>query len=192
VAATATIGSGASAAIVDYYISGDGSGVLNGTDWSGAFTITLVGDNSTVVGDVIDPLESASVTIPGPVTATLEIATRLGISRGNDAIYFSRSSSLGGLDLFDFDLSSSDAAAFNFQAGYGPVTGTGVFALNQFQNVSTNEGPLTFNTSSDVQFWSSGGSGVPEPSTWAMMLAGFAGLGLAGYRASRRSVAVSL
>jgi hypothetical protein len=29
--------------------------------------------------------------------------------------------------------------------------------------------------------------GVPEPSTWAMMLLGFAGLGFAGYRASRRA-----
>jgi hypothetical protein len=26
---------------------------------------------------------------------------------------------------------------------------------------------------------------VPEPSTWAMMLVGFAGLGLAGYRRAR-------
>jgi unsaturated chondroitin disaccharide hydrolase len=30
-------------------------------------------------------------------------------------------------------------------------------------------------------------SPVPEPSTWAMMLLGFAGLGLAGYRASRKA-----
>jgi PEP-CTERM motif len=30
---------------------------------------------------------------------------------------------------------------------------------------------------------------VPEPSTWTMMLVGFAGLGFAGYRASRRAVA---
>ena len=30
-------------------------------------------------------------------------------------------------------------------------------------------------------------SGVPEPSTWAMMLLGFAGLGFAGYRASRKA-----
>jgi PEP-CTERM motif len=28
---------------------------------------------------------------------------------------------------------------------------------------------------------------VPEPSTWAMMLAGFAALGYAGYRAAHRS-----
>jgi hypothetical protein len=27
---------------------------------------------------------------------------------------------------------------------------------------------------------------VPEPSTWAMMLLGFAGLGFAGYRTARR------
>lgn len=32
---------------------------------------------------------------------------------------------------------------------------------------------------------------IPELSTWAMMLAGFAGLGLAVYRASRRSAAIA-
>lgn len=31
---------------------------------------------------------------------------------------------------------------------------------------------------------------VPEPATWAMMLAGFAGLGLAGYRKTRKSAAI--
>jgi PEP-CTERM motif len=30
---------------------------------------------------------------------------------------------------------------------------------------------------------------IPEPSTWAMMLMGFAGLGLAGYRATRKGAA---
>ena len=32
-------------------------------------------------------------------------------------------------------------------------------------------------------------TGVPEPSTWALMLAGFAGLGFAGYRRNRRAMA---
>jgi choice-of-anchor C domain-containing protein len=32
---------------------------------------------------------------------------------------------------------------------------------------------------------------IPEPSTWAMMLLGFAGLGYAGYRASRKNVAAA-
>jgi PEP-CTERM motif len=30
------------------------------------------------------------------------------------------------------------------------------------------------------------GGAVPEPSTWAMTLVGFAGLGFAGYRSTRR------
>ena len=34
-------------------------------------------------------------------------------------------------------------------------------------------------------------TGVPEPSTWALMLLGFAGLGAAGYRASRKSTVVA-
>ncbi|RBP08718.1 putative secreted protein with PEP-CTERM sorting signal [Roseiarcus fermentans] len=32
---------------------------------------------------------------------------------------------------------------------------------------------------------------VPEPSTWAMMIAGFAGLGFVGYRASRKAAAAT-
>jgi hypothetical protein len=32
---------------------------------------------------------------------------------------------------------------------------------------------------------------VPEPSTWAMMLLGFAGLGFAGYRKSRPTVSIA-
>ena len=36
------------------------------------------------------------------------------------------------------------------------------------------------------------GGAVPETSTWTMMLVGFAGLGFAGYRASRKSVAVTV
>jgi hypothetical protein len=34
-------------------------------------------------------------------------------------------------------------------------------------------------------------SGVPEPSTWAMILIGFAGLGVTGYRTSRRDAVVA-
>jgi hypothetical protein len=32
---------------------------------------------------------------------------------------------------------------------------------------------------------------IPEPSTWMMLLLGFAGLGFFGYRASRKGVAVA-
>jgi PEP-CTERM motif len=45
-------------------------------------------------------------------------------------------------------------------------------------------------TSDSGAFLSSPGTAVPEPSTWAMMLVGFAGLGYAGFRASRRPATV--
>jgi PEP-CTERM motif len=32
---------------------------------------------------------------------------------------------------------------------------------------------------------------APEPSTWAMMLVGFAGLGFAGWRARRRATGIA-
>ena len=35
------------------------------------------------------------------------------------------------------------------------------------------------------------GFDVPEPSTWAMMVLGFAGLGFAGYRKARKTVAIA-
>jgi hypothetical protein len=34
-------------------------------------------------------------------------------------------------------------------------------------------------------------TGVPEPTTWAMMLVGFVGLGFAGYRRTRKSAALA-
>ena len=33
---------------------------------------------------------------------------------------------------------------------------------------------------------------IPEPSTWAMMLLGFAGLGFAGYRKTRKAVSIEV
>jgi hypothetical protein len=56
-------------------------------------------------------------------------------------------------------------------------------------NLGSSFGPdigLTFMGNGDVAM---GGTVVPETSTWAMMLIGFAGLGFAGYRASRKAAA---
>jgi hypothetical protein len=33
--------------------------------------------------------------------------------------------------------------------------------------------------------------GVPEPSTWAMLLLGFAGLGFAGYRTRQKAASIA-
>jgi hypothetical protein len=58
------------------------------------------------------------------------------------------------------------------------VTITGLGAFTQ----------VSFSSTSDA-FEFSLGSGVPEPSTWAMMGLGFAGLGFMGWRGSRKTAA---
>jgi Domain of unknown function (DUF4082)/PEP-CTERM motif len=64
-----------------------------------------------------------------------------------------------------------------------------VAARGQGKNPTTDAtggafSPGIFGPNFDVTL---GASAVPEPSTWAMMLLGFAGIGFAGYLASRKS-----
>lgn len=66
----------------------------------------------------------------------------------------------------------------NLRADNQWVTITG---LNAFEQVSFSS------TSNAFEF--SLGSGVPEPSTWAMMGVGFAGLAFMGWRGSRTTAA---
>lgn len=169
-----------------YTISGTGSGSLNGSAFSNAaFTFTLTGDPATLqtlgLTTQIDPLISATAAIGGFSPVTFNLVTRLG--ENNVAVFFSRTGI--DYDLFDFLLGSP----INLASSFGPVTGTNIFALNQFTNVATSGGNLTFSQSSSVQFSGIIGnsvSGVPEPSTWMMMLIGFGGIGYAIRR--RRSV----
>jgi len=73
---------------------------------------------------------------------------------------------------------TADAAIFD-------TIGTAVSKIDP--NISVN-GPLADDV--DILFSPGIGNGVsavPEPSTWAMMLIGFAGLGFAGYRSAKKS-----
>jgi PEP-CTERM motif len=62
-----------------------------------------------------------------------------------------------------------------------------------FDEVAFSENPAIGGYESDnhtVGFFTHIG-GVPEPSTWAMLLLGFAGLGFAGYRSTRRAASAT-
>jgi hypothetical protein len=67
----------------------------------------------------------------------------------------------------------SGGPSFAFNGGSGGAFSRGF--LGQTIPVSNNSGLVT------------GFSTIPEPSTWAMMMLGFVGLGFAGFRASRRN-----
>lgn len=158
------------APVLTYTISGIGSGSLNGSDFINAdYVITMVGDAGTFDGDDVDPLLSASVTIAGFGTADLLIETRLGIY--NDVVYFSRAG-WNSADLFDFFLLGGPV---DITQPFGPVVGSHVFALNQFTDVDSSLGDLTFRTSSDVLFQAVGAQAVPEPTSLALAAAALFG-----------------
>jgi hypothetical protein len=80
----------------------------------------------------------------------------------------------GNFTRFEFD-----GAACSFGSGLLNCAG-GVEFAQQF-----------FGGSLKIFVENAGVTAVPEPSTWAMMLLGFGGLGFAGYRGSRNAVAIA-
>jgi hypothetical protein len=82
-------------------------------------------------------------------------------------------------------------AAFEALAGH-PVNFSDVAVQSEADMSSTGQlfidaPPGSFTTLSGHDYSTGAGvSGVPEPSTWALMLIGFAGLGFAGYRRRTR------
>lgn len=157
VAMLAASGVAAEAATAVYTISGTGSGVLNGNNFNAAaFTLTLTGSTDKLGFNIynpnfpfarfaiLDPVTTATATIAGFGSVDLQIQTKLGINN-QTSVFFARSG-VNQSDLFDFNI----ASPVNLGADFGPVLGTGVFALQQFQNVATTGGLLSFSSSSDV------------------------------------------
>jgi hypothetical protein len=70
---------------------------------------------------------------------------------------------------------AADGGGFSVNSSIPPTAGNNIIA------------PLYGSTSSNGQLFTA----VPEPSTWAMLLLGFAALGFAGYRTSRKAAAVA-
>jgi hypothetical protein len=68
---------------------------------------------------------------------------------------------------------------FSYGLGFGPPGA--VFGLA----VVTSRTTLDYFPNAGIA------ASTPEPSTWAMMILGFAGLGFAGYRASRKATAIA-
>jgi PEP-CTERM motif len=57
--------------------------------------------------------------------------------------------------------------------------------------IAVNFANVTFSGEDQLFLDVTGTPAIPEPSSWAMMLVGFAGLGVAGWRAQRKTVAAA-
>jgi PEP-CTERM motif len=134
-------------------------------------TVTI----DVTTGDVT----SANLLLSEPVSAEVTGLGNSGESGGGFAKQFTSVGSGGPFPLIVLLFTTPSLVGY----GGGPLASSAMpqggfsseYGLSPDEPVGLASGTLT----------------VPEPSTWAMMLMGFAGLGFAGYRASRRTAAAA-
>lgn len=137
---------------------------------------TASGIFSAGISDVTahTPLESGVV--GGPVFADFILATSASVSAGPSAFGVREGQASASADFLDPFSFPTDGPIFNFfDANGNPLAGA---------TVNSSDGCIVNNM---FMCGSVGPTGsVPELSTWVMMLAGFAGLGFAGWRRGGR------
>jgi len=160
-----------------------------------------LGDHSPVVicegspegfatgGQAVDSIDFTAVAV-NPITTDLQITlTEPGSSAVSDFInvdplFFVDTNGQTFVDGLDVTLVSDTGSPLNVSFGQIHIPETG--SVQNLDLLITGFYGWTFsipavNVMSDLD--------VPEPSTWAMMLAGFAGLAFAGYREARKGAA---
>ena len=83
-----------------------------------------------------------------------------------------------------FDIDGLLLATAQNPGGYWNLWGTSPGNYSLWESVGSYNYPIEESGNLSM-------TAVPEPSTWAMMLLGFAGLGIAGYRVRRNSAVVA-
>jgi hypothetical protein len=186
VASTSAFVPSAGAGILTVDITGTAPGRFDHgplTDLS--FDIHLVG--TTGGGPLIDPLTIAQITLGA--LGTFDFAPAyVGLNSGPNYAFFGLHGGTG--DLIRISLSVGDFAGISHlnNSTFGPAFETINFF--GFTNIDTSGGALTFSVESAPGFLTASStgdvaSGVPELSTWAMMLVGFASMGFAAFLRSR-------
>ena len=129
---------------------------------------------------------------------TYDYNTNKGYVAGSSTIMVSGDSIAGVNGLYDLfqgflggsiDFENSAHSIFTFPIGGNPPIQTGSISVAAAY-ISTADGEYSTVTGGDL-IASTPTTGVPEPSTWAMMLIGFAGLGFAGYRRASKARAIA-
>jgi hypothetical protein len=154
---------GTSSANVDIRFFSDGTP----TETSNVFTVPINGVTTTVAG-------------PGALGSILSLLSNFIANLDLNTLTYDANStrvSLGAL------LSFKPTSTIDLSGASFATSGTDVL-LNVLQL-----GPATIEPAGDVTFTAVGDvtSSVPEPSTWAMVILGFAGVGFIARRRSRRS-----
>jgi hypothetical protein len=168
---------------ITYTEQATASGTFDGIAFTDE-TVTLTMNNSTT-----------NVTSGGPGlffnagTVTLSIGGGPAVTFTDQTHVFSNQSSPAAVGFEDvsssddiLDTVSASFATYDLTTTIGPIVGSEV--INAGFSFPTTGGAFVLTSVGDVTF-TAATTVVPEPSSWAMMLIGFAGLGYAGYRRAR-------
>lgn len=131
----------------------------------------------------------------GASAATVTVSEGYNYSSG-DYAYASVTTpvSLSDLSIAGTDFGAVGAGTYNMSIGDPTEGGLSSYAVSltaggvtQTQTFNEAIGDLDYTAAPTLQGSITVGSGVPETSTWIMMIAGFAGLGLFGMRSARKT-----
>ncbi|MET3826595.1 hypothetical protein ABIC16_002288 [Sphingomonas sp. PvP055] len=179
---TSAIAAPAMAAPVIYTFTGSFSGVNGGEFTDVAATFTGIGDTSTITNNgfsYLTPLTSLSAF--GSTVGTFNILSPVSFyvnRNGYAGLYFSATNSY---------FSGQNNALLNYKGDTNFETVPISFNENPYAaTFDTDRGSVTITNAANGTFAASVTGAVPEPATWAMMLAGFGMMG-AGLRYRRRS-----
>jgi len=183
--AAAIISVPAAAAPITYTFTGNFVGTLNGNPFDVFAEFTGLGNTDDVqTNGFSNYLQLNSLTaLSGGVTYTITDPTWFYINPFGYA----------GLEFGAFDDSSYFSGQSNSLLGYDGISNVGVTPIDYFSGInapfSTDMGPVLITGASNGTFSAAVSGAVPEPATWAMMIAGFGMTGAALRR--RQTVKVS-
>jgi PEP-CTERM motif len=175
-------------AAITYTLRATASGSLDGNSFTDEIVILSMSSNTTnVTVDGLGDFQNL-----GTVTVSVGWAPALTFTDPTQVFSDHSGPAVGFDDLSVDDILNAISASFatyDLTTSIGPIVGSS--EINPESSFATTGGALVLTSAGDVTFAAATSgisgmpSGIPEPSSWAMMMIGFAGLGYAGYRRAR-------
>ena len=175
---------------ITYTESATASGSLDGISFTDATVfLSMTNDTTNVVASpppftIFTNSGTATVSVGGGPAVTFIDQDEVFSFPLEQRVGFSVA--LGGIIILD--VNSASFATYEMTTSIGPIVGTS--DINAGLSFATTGGAFVLTSVGDATFTATTTT-IPEPSTWAMMALGFAGLGFLGYRKTRSDNALA-